>query len=103
MGHAAESEDATDKAAVSPGPIAPARELLGIMLLEAERPAEALTALEATLAKEPNRFLTLSNAAKAAQIAGDSDKTRELYQQLLAVAANADTQRPALQEAATHR
>jgi len=103
MGLAADIEDATDKAAVSPGPMAPARELLGIMLLEASRPAEALTALEATLSKEPNRFLTLSNAAKAAQNAGNAAKARQFYQQLLVVAANADVQRPALQEAAAYR
>lgn len=103
MSLAADKEDATDKAAVSPGPIAPARELLGIMLLESGRPAEALTALEATLSKEPNRFLTLSSAAKSAQISGDSAKARQLYQQLLVVAANAEVQRPALQEAAMFR
>lgn len=103
MSLAADIEDATDKAAVSPGPMAPARELLGIMLLEAGRPADALSALEATLAKEPNRFLTLATAAKAAQAAGDSAKARRFYQQLLVVAANADVQRPALQEAAMFR
>ena len=35
MRAAADAEDATDKSAISPGPIAPARELLGEMLLEA--------------------------------------------------------------------
>jgi len=99
MSATAETEDATDKAAVSPGPMAPARELLGMMLLEAGRPAEALTALESTLAKEPNRFLTLSAAAQAADALGDSNKTRQYYQQLLSVAATADTERPALQRA----
>jgi predicted Zn-dependent protease len=99
MSAAADIEDATDKAAVSPGPMAPARELLGMMLLEAGRPAEALTALEATLAKEPNRFLTLSAAAQAADAVGDSNKARQYYQQLLSVAATADNERPALQQA----
>ena len=42
---AADAEDATDKSAVSPGPLAPARELLGYMLLEAGRPKEALVGL----------------------------------------------------------
>jgi hypothetical protein len=46
---AADAEDATDKSAVSPGPLAPARELLGEMLLEAGRPAEALAAFDATI------------------------------------------------------
>ena len=35
MRKALTGEDATDKSAISPGPIAPARELLGEMLLEA--------------------------------------------------------------------
>ena len=39
-----------------PGPIAPARELLGEMLLEAGNAKDALTAFEATMKKEPNRF-----------------------------------------------
>ncbi|TFH73729.1 hypothetical protein E3V39_11130 [Gammaproteobacteria bacterium LSUCC0112] len=99
---AADLEDATDKAAVSPGPIAPARELLGMMLLEADLPAEALTALELTLAKEPNRFQTLSAAAHAADAAGDATKARQYYQQLLTVAATADSNRPALHEARAH-
>ena len=34
-------EDNTDKSAVTPGPLAPARELLGEMLLELKQPAEA--------------------------------------------------------------
>ena len=46
MREAADMEDATEKAAVTPGPIKPARELLGEMLLEVERPAEALEEFE---------------------------------------------------------
>ena len=53
---AAVAEDATDKSAVSPGPLAPARELLGYMLLEADRPADALVEFEATIKKEPIVF-----------------------------------------------
>src|SRR5688500_6223780 len=36
------AEDATDKAAISPGPLAPARELYGEMLLDAGKAKEAL-------------------------------------------------------------
>ena len=43
---AADAEDLTDKSAVTPGPIAPARELLGFMLLDAGRAKEALVAFE---------------------------------------------------------
>jgi Tfp pilus assembly protein PilF len=99
MSQAADIEDATDKASVSPGPMAPARELLGTMLLEAGQPADALAALEATLAKEPNRFLTLSAAAQAAEDSGDADKARQYYQQLLTVAASADSERTGLEQA----
>ena len=56
MREAADLEDATEKAAVTPGPIKPARELLGEMLLQLKRPAEALAEFEATMKKEPNRF-----------------------------------------------
>ena len=59
MREAAVREDATDKAAVTPGPLAPARELLGDMLMELKRPAEANAEYRATLAKEPNRRRSL--------------------------------------------
>jgi len=55
MREAATREDATEKSAVTPGPLAPARELLGDMLMELHRPAEARAEYRATLEKEPNR------------------------------------------------
>ena len=55
MREAAAREDATEKSAVTPGPLAPARELLGDMLTELKRPAEATAEYRATLMKEPNR------------------------------------------------
>jgi carboxylesterase type B len=58
MQEAASREDATEKSAVTPGPLAPARELLGDMLIILKRPAEARAAYRAVLAKEPNRRLT---------------------------------------------
>jgi tetratricopeptide (TPR) repeat protein len=90
MRSAADREDRTEKNAVTPGPIAPARELLGYMLIEAKRPAEALTAFETTLEKEPNRFLALAGAADAAEQKGDRAVSRQHAQQLLTVAAHAD-------------
>src|SRR5215469_949783 len=51
MESAAVLEDGTEKSAVTPGPIAPARELLGEMLLVTNQPAQALTQFEATLEK----------------------------------------------------
>ena len=55
MREAARREDATEKNAVTPGPLAPARELLGDMLMELKRPSEASVEYRATLEKEPNR------------------------------------------------
>ena len=56
MKSAAELENGTEKSAVTPGPLAPARELLGEMLLEMKEPALALEQFEATLKKEPGAF-----------------------------------------------
>jgi tetratricopeptide (TPR) repeat protein len=84
-------EDATDKSAVTPGPIAPARELLGEMLLEMKRPAEALVEFQATMKKEPNRFRGVYGAAKAASLAGDRAAARAHYARLLEICERADT------------
>jgi tetratricopeptide (TPR) repeat protein len=100
LGRAADAEDATDKSAISPGPLVPARELLGEMLLAANRPAEALAAFEATMKKEPNRFRATYFAAKAAALAGDAGKSREYYRQLVGICQAGDTPgRPELQDA----
>jgi tetratricopeptide (TPR) repeat protein len=97
---AADTEDATDKSAVSPGPIKPARELLGEMLLELKRPAEALKEFEATMKKEPNRFAALYGGARAALAAGDRQKARTYFAALVKIAARGDKPgRPELQEA----
>jgi tetratricopeptide (TPR) repeat protein len=90
MRTAVDREDATEKNAMTPGPIAPARELLGDMLLQVKKPADALAAYETTLKKEPNRYRALAGAAEAARLAGDAAKSRTYSRQLLAVAARAD-------------
>jgi hypothetical protein len=71
MRDAAAREDATEKPAVSPGPLAPARELLGDMLLAARRHAEALVEYRAALTREPNRYWSLRGAVDAAAASGD--------------------------------
>jgi len=91
MREAATREDATEKAAVTPGPIKPARELLGEMLLQVKQPSEALTAFEQTLTKEPNRFRAVYGAAQAATAAGKRVEARAYYAQLVAIAGKADT------------
>ncbi|MEA2761917.1 MAG: hypothetical protein QOD47_1201 [Gemmatimonadaceae bacterium] len=63
MHEAVTHEDATEKSAVTPGPLAPARELLGDMLIELNRPDEARAEYRATLMKEPNRRHALEGLA----------------------------------------
>jgi tetratricopeptide (TPR) repeat protein len=65
MRAAVEREDATEKSAVTPGPLAPARELLGDMLLQLGRPAEALVEYQKTLVVEPNRRRAKAGILKA--------------------------------------
>jgi hypothetical protein len=104
MRSAAEREDRTDKSAISPGPLAPARELLGDMLLQLKRPKEALVEYRKTMAREPNRFRALAGAAEAATQAGDPAAARTYYRQLLTMCAKADTPgRPELQAARASR
>jgi Tfp pilus assembly protein PilF len=94
MAAAAEAEDKTEKAPVTPGPIAPARELLGALLLERGMAKEALAAFEATLTKEPHRLGATLGAAKAAEKLGDTAKARAHYAAAVALAENADPIRP---------
>ena len=100
MRAAADIEDGTEKAAVTPGPLAPARELLGEMLLQLNQPADALNAFEKTLKKEPNRFRAVYGAAKAAGLAEDRAKARAYYGQLVKICERGDKPgRPELDEA----
>ena len=100
MREAADREDKTEKAAVTPGPLAPARELLGEMFLELKQPKEALAAFQKTMAKEPNRFRAVAGAAAAATQAGDRVSARTYDQQLLTICARADMPgRPEIQMA----
>ena len=62
---AADAEDATEKHPVTPGPVIPARELLGELLLEMDQPALALTEFEKDLERHPNRHNGLIGQAMA--------------------------------------
>ena len=82
MRAAADHEDATDKAAVTPGPVKPARELLAEMLAEAKQPAAALAEFELAIGKEPGRYRALLGAARAADAMGDRARARRHYREL---------------------
>ena len=87
---AAELERATPKHAVTPGPVLPAHELWGDLLLEQGRSTEALERYRASLDLYPKRFNSLIGAARAAVASGDAVAARRYYQELLAVAAGSD-------------
>jgi hypothetical protein len=90
MQSAAEMEDGTEKSAVTPGPLAPARELLGEMLLQMNHPGQALEQFEATLKKEPRRFRALYGAAHAAQLSGNPDTSERYFRELLKICSQSD-------------
>jgi hypothetical protein len=93
-------EDSTEKSAVTPGPLAPAHELIAEMLLETNQPELALIEFEATLKTEPSRFRALYGAGRAAQLAGQPEVSRRHYNDLLKVCAHSDSPgRPELIEA----
>lgn len=98
---AADREDATEKHPVTPGPIVPARELLGELLLELREPGLALKEFEATHKVEPNRFRGLHGAARAAELSGNREKARAYYAQLVALGEGADGERAEIQQAKT--
>ena len=90
MKSAAGLEDGTEKSAVTPGPLAPARELLGEMLLEMKEAAQALEQFEATLTKEPGRLRALYGAGRAAQLSGRREASQKYFGELLKVCGRAD-------------
>jgi tetratricopeptide (TPR) repeat protein len=97
---AAETEERVEKHPVTPGPLIPARELLGDILMAHKQPAEALAAYEATLKREPNRTRTLLGAARAARAAGGDDVARAYYRNVIDLIDPKST-RPELAEART--
>jgi hypothetical protein len=66
---AADKEEQVEKHPVTPGPLIPARELLGDLLLVHKQPVDALAAYEKTLEREPNRARTMAGAMRAAEAA----------------------------------
>jgi tetratricopeptide (TPR) repeat protein len=83
MRQAAEIEDKSEKHIVTPGRLLPARELLGDMLMDLKRPAEALPEYEASQLREPNRYRGLYGAGQAAAQSGNSNKARQYFSKLV--------------------
>lgn len=75
----------------------PAREMLGDLMMELKKPADAIAAYKLVLVEAPNRFDALLGAAQASQAAGDTRAARKYYSQLLKIADLA-ADRPELKE-----
>ena len=95
---AADKEELVEKHPVTPGPLIPARELLGDILMVHNEPAQALVAYEATLKREPNRTRTILGAARAAKAAGQNDVAKKYYRSVIDIL-DPRTTRPELAEA----
>ena len=96
---AAALEETVEKHPVTPGPLLPARELEGDLLMELGRHADALRAYEKTLEREPNRARTLYGAARAAELAKNAEVARKRYTELQGLMGKADVGRLERREA----
>jgi tetratricopeptide (TPR) repeat protein len=83
---AAELEESMDKAAVTPGPVTPGREVLAELFLVENHPKESLTEYESVLKIAPNRFAALYGAATAAEEVGDATGAANYFRKLTQVA-----------------
>ncbi len=70
MRASADEEDSIEKLPVTPGPILPAREQLGYLLMEQNHPEQALKAFQTALSNAPGRLGALQGAAHASALAG---------------------------------
>ena len=99
MNLAADMEDKTEKHPVTPGEVIPAKELIGDLLMQMNKPEQDLTAYEDNLKKHPNRFNGLYGAAQAAERVGNQEKAKLYHAQLAHVANGATSGRPELTKA----
>jgi Tfp pilus assembly protein PilF len=76
--------------------------MLGYMYMENNQPKEALAAFEAVMKKEPNRFLAIWGAAKAAEALKQTAKAKGHFKHLAEMGKDAGSERPELQYARTH-
>ena len=90
MRQAAEIEDKSEKHIVTPGRLLPARELLGDMLMDLKRPAEALPEYEASQLREPNRYRGLYGAGQAAAQSGNSNKASQYFSKLVELSSSGE-------------
>jgi hypothetical protein len=98
MRAAADHEDQTEKHVVVPGPILPARELLGDLLMELGQPAEALSQYEASITKNQTDSAALRCRSRS-RTRRRSGAVEGHFEKLVVVAAQSDVTRPELAHA----
>jgi hypothetical protein len=79
----------------------PAREMLADMLLDLQRPQDALPEYELSLKTDPNRFNGLYGAAQAAEKLNQKEKAANYYSQLLKSCEGVNSDRAELERAKT--
>src|SRR5229473_2452109 len=79
----------------------PVREMLADMLLEMQKPKEALAEYETSLRTDPNRFNGLFGAAQAAEMTQQKEKAAAYYAQLLKNCSGTMSDRPEIAQAKT--
>jgi tetratricopeptide (TPR) repeat protein len=94
MKEAAAIEDAIDSLSQPPYPIIPAHELFGSLLMELNRPADAMEQFLQTLKRTPSRPKAIYGIARAAQAKGDNATAKQRYEEFLSLWKNADRDRP---------
>jgi tetratricopeptide (TPR) repeat protein len=99
MNQAVELEEKTGKHPVTPGEVIPASEFLGDMLLEMNKPKQALEAYITDLEGHPKRFNGIYGAAIAAKGVGDLEKATVYFEQLLKLCEGVNSNRSELEEA----
>ena len=102
MRAAADLEDGSEKHVAMENRLYPMRELLGDMLRDQGRPAEALKEYTVSMKNAPNRLRGYYGASKAAQAAGDMKKAAVYFKQLAVLTRTADGDRAELREMRQH-
>jgi tetratricopeptide (TPR) repeat protein len=96
---ASKLESETTKAAVTPGEIIPADELLADLYMLTGKHKEALKSYELNLKGRPFRFNGLYGAAKAAQKLDNNELAAYYFEKLIKVSEDVNSSRPELSEA----
>ena len=92
-------ESKTSKAAVTPGEIIPADELLADLYLALNKPRQALESYEKNLKGHPYRFNGIYGAAKAAEKLNDIRLAVYYFDQLVKLSKDTNSSRPEISEA----